>query len=283
MQQGEIILYRDSSNPVSQIEVRVENETIWLNQKQIAELFDCSIDNVYLHLKNIYKDEELNEKATSEEISIVQIEGNRNVTRKILFYNLDAILSVGYRVNTKRGTQFRIWANQILKNYLLKGYAINQRIENLESKVNTLENKSREFDLHIKTTLPPHEGIFFEGQIFDAYTFVTEIIKSSEKSIVLIDNYIDETVLLMLAKRKNKTKATIYTANLTNQNRLDIHKHNQQYPPVEVITFKKAHDRFLIIDNKTVFHIGASLKDLGKKWFAFSKMKLNPSEILGKL
>jgi len=283
MQQGEIILYRDSSNPVSQIEVRVENETIWLNQKQIAELFGCSIDNVSLHIKNVYKEEELNEKATSEEFSVVQIEGNRNVTRKILFYNLDAILSVGYRVNTKRGTQFRIWANQILKNYLLKGYALNQRVENLETKVQKLEKNSMAFDLHIKTSLPPHEGIFFDGQIFDAYTFVSNLIKTAKSNIVLIDNYIDESVLLLLSKRKANVKATIYTGKLSKQNLLDIEKHNQQYPAIEINVFTKSHDRFLIIDNSDVYHIGASLKDLGKKWFAFFKMKLNPSEILSKL
>ena len=283
MNQGEIILYQTSNSHDFQIEVRVENETIWLSQKQMSELFNCSTDNIALHLKNIYKEQELDEIATSEEYSVIQIEGKRKVKRKSLLYNLDAIISVGYRVNSIRGTQFRIWANKVLKEYLLKGYAINQRIETLENKVYSLEKKSSEFDFHIKTSLPPHEGIFFDGQIFDAYDKVSSFIKEAKSSIILIDNYIDDTVLTLLTKRKTGVKTTIFTKAISKQLALDINKHNSQYEPIEIKVFNKSHDRFLIVDEKIIYHIGASLKDLGKKWFAFSKIELNPELILNEL
>jgi len=265
MSQGEIVIYQAIDNSSFQIEVRVDNDTIWLSQKQMSELFDCSIDNIALHLKNIYSEQELNEIATSEEYSVVQIEGIRKVKRKLLFYNLDAIISVGYRVNSIRGTQFRIWANNVLKEYLLKGYTVSHRIERLENKVYSLEQKTAEFDFHIKTSLPPHEGIFYDGQIFDAWQFVTGLIKFANHSIVLIDNYIDESVLMLFSKRNPGVKATIFTGKISKQLETDLKKHNQQYPPIELKYFTKSHDRFLIIDLKTVYHIGASLKDLGKK------------------
>lgn len=193
---------------------------------------------------------------------------------KTSFYNLDVIISVGYRVKSKRGTQFRIWANSILKSYLLKGYAVSRRFEKVETKIEHIEKKLNEIDLEIHASLPPNQGIFFNGQIFDAYVFVTDLIKTAKQSIVLIDNYIDESVLIMLTKRKKNVSATIYNAKMSKQLQLDLQKHNQQYPVVEVKLYKNAHDRFLIIDEKEVYHIGASLKDLGKKIFAFSKMNL---------
>ena len=276
---GEIIIYQPEDKS-THLEVRIEEETVWLSQKQMAFLFDCSIDNVGLHLKNIYIEEELQESATSEYFSAVQQEGNRFVKRKVVNYNLDAVISVGYRVNSKRGTQFRIWANHVLKDYLLKGYVINQRVERLEKKI--LEHDQK-FDFLIKTNLQPHEGIFYDGQIFDAYQFVSDLIKSANEHIVLIDNYVDDSVLTLLSKRATDVKATIYTASISKQFALDIIRFNTQYPIVEVKTFTKSHDRFLIIDNTTVYHIGASLKDLGKKWFAFSKIKLDAKEIIKKL
>jgi hypothetical protein len=202
---------------------------------------------------------------------------------KTKLYNLDVIISVGYRVKSKTGTHFRIWANQVLKDYLLKGYALNNRIEMLERKVSILEIKNNDFDFFIKTNLPPNEGVFYDGQIFDAYQFVSEIIKSAKKSVTLIDNYLDESVLMLLAKRNSKVQATIYTNKVDQQLKCDLEKYNMQYNPVVVKIFKKSHDRFLIIDKHTVYHIGASLKDLGKKWFAFSKMTINASEIIEKL
>lgn len=276
---AEIVIFQAPGSQTI-LEVRFEEETIWLSQRQIAELFDCSTDNVGLHLRNIYKENELSEQATAEEFSVVQIEGQRKVTRKLILYNLDAIISVGYRVNSLRGTQFRIWANKVLKDYLLKGYVINERVERIERK---LLDHDLKFDLLIKTNLPPNHGVFYDGQIFDAYHFVSGLIKSAEHSIVLIDNYIDESVLILLSKRKTKVDATIYTDRVSKQLKLDIDRFNAQYPKIEVKIFNKCHDRFLIIDSQVVYHIGASLKDLGKKWFAFSIIGLDAKEMIDKL
>lgn len=282
MNNGEIIIYQP--NTLSQhIEVRMEDETVWLTQIQMTELFNVSKQNISLHINNIFKEGELQNNATVKEYLTVQMEGVRKVKRKVTVYNLDVIISVGYRVKSKTGTHFRIWANQVLKDYLLKGYAINNRVEMLERKVSLLEIKNNDFDFLIKTSLPPNEGIFYDGQIFDAYQFVSEIIKSAKKSVTLIDNYLDESVLMLLAKRNSKVQATIYTNKFDHQLKCDLEKHNMQYNPVVIKIFKKSHDRFLIIDQHTVYHIGASLKDLGKKWFAFSKMTINASEIIEKL
>lgn len=201
------------------------------------------------------------------------------VMRKREYYNLDVIISVGYRVNTKRGIQFRQWASRVLKEYLLKGYSVNNRIERLEQRVAKTEEK---IDFFVRTSLPPVEGIFFDGQIFDAYTFVSDLIRSAKKSIVLFDNYVDDTVLTMLDKRKSKVTATIYTQKVKQQLSLDLAKHNAQYQPIDVKQFDRVHDRYLCIDN-TVYHIGASLKDLGKRWFSFNKMEMTAKELLGNI
>ena len=259
-----------------ELEVRVEQETVWLTQAQMALLFGCSSDNIGLHLKNIYDEHEIEPIATTEEISVVRKEGNRMVRRSLLHYNLDAILSVGYRVSSANATKFRRWANRILKEYLLRGYAINQRIERLEERVSDHDKK---IDFFVRTSLPPVEGIFYEGQIFDAHVFVSDLIKSAKIRIVLIDNYIDETVLLILSKRAESVPATIITKNMSPQLQHDVETHNRQYSPVEVELKSGIHDRFLIVDN-TVYHLGASLKDLGKKLFAFSRMGLSPKMLL---
>jgi hypothetical protein len=210
----------------------------------------------------------------------VQKEGLRTVKRNVTFYNLDVIISIGYRVKSQRGTQFRIWATQVLKNYLLKGYAMHERFERIE---NRLADHDKVFDLLIKSAVLPQEGIFFDGQIFDAYKFVADLIRGSKESILLIDNYIDESVFMILSKRNHKVSATIYTHAVSKQLQIDLDKHNAQYPPIAIKPFSKSHDRFLIIDHKTVYHIGASLKDLGKKWFAFSKINIHVNEIIEKL
>ena len=263
---NEIILYQ-SDNAV-ELEVILENETIWLTQAQIAELFGTRRQAITKHLKNIFDSGELSENSVSSKMELTAKDGKNYLTN---FYNLDAILSVGYRVNSKNATQFRIWANNVLKDYLLKGYAVNQRIENLERRVSATEDK---IDFFVKTALPPVQGIFYDGQIFDAYKFVADLVKSATKSIVLIDNYLDESVLILLSKRKENVKCQIFTNKISAQFKLDLEKFNAQYPPVEVKEFSKSHDRFLIIDD-TIYHIGASLKDLGKKWFAFSKINLD--------
>lgn len=265
-QTGEVVLY--NPDDTIRLEVRMNEETVWLSQSQIALLFGCSVDNVGLHLKNIFEEDELDQKSTTEIFSVVRSEGSRMVKRNILHYNLDAILSVGYRVSSRNATKFRQWANQVLKDYLLKGYSVNQRIERLEQRVTQTENK---IDFFVRTALPPVEGIFFDGQIFDAYELVCRLIKSAKRRIVLIDNYVDESTLLMLEKRNNGVTATIYTHSIGEQLQLDIARHNAQYRPITVLRYKKSHDRFLILDDD-VYHVGASLKDLGKQWFAIMKM-----------
>jgi hypothetical protein len=272
---GEIILYQ--SEDLLQIEVRLENETVWLTQQQIAELFGTQRPAITKHLKNIFVENELQENSVCSILEHTATDGKIYATK---FYNLDAILSIGYRVNSKNATQFRIWANTILKEFLLKGYVLNQRMDRMEKKL--LEHDQK-FDLLIKTTLPPHEGIFYDGQIFDAHQFVSELVKSAKESIVVIDNYIDETVLTLLSKASQGVQTTIFTANLSKQLELDVKRFNAQYKPIELKIFAKSHDRFLILDQKTVYHIGASLKDLGKKWFAFSKMEMDAKEIIMKI
>ncbi len=269
-----IVVYQ-SSDGVVQLDVQLADETVWLTQKQMAWLFDTKPQNITIHIGNIYKEEELEQDATCKDFLQVQTEGGRTVRRMAKFYNLDVIISVGYRVKSKRGTQFRQWANRILKEYLLKGYSVNNRLERLEQRVSKTEEK---IDFFVRTALPPVEGVFYNGQIFDAYVFATDLIKSAKKSITLIDNYIDESVLMMLAKRGKNVKASILTGSVSKTLQLDIDKHNSQYPPITVETIKNNHDRFLIID-KEVYHIGASLKDLGKKLFAFSKLEI-PAEII---
>jgi len=280
MEKGEIVIYKTTDTNDFQLEVRVEDETVWLTQAQMSDLFQTTRNNVTLHISNVFKENELQENSVCKDSLLTASDGKKYKTK---LYNLDVIISVGYRVKSKRGTQFRIWANKVLKDYLLKGYAINQRFEKMEGDVWHLKNKVNEIDFQIKTNLPPNEGIFYDGQIFDAYTFVSELIKTAKVSIVLIDNYIDETVLTLLSKRNTDVNATIYTANISKQFKLDVKRHNAQYPKIEVKQFTKAHDRFLIIDNETVYHIGASLKDLGKKWFAFSKIKLDANEMMKKI
>ena len=273
---GEIIIYQPDDKS-TQLEVRIEEETVWLTQTQMAELFQTTRNNITLHISNIFKENELEQISVSKD-SLLTAQDGKNYKTK--FYNLDVIISVGYRVKSQRGTQFRIWANRVLKDYLLNGYVLNQRVDRIETKL--LEHDQK-FDLLIKTNLFPNEGIFYDGQIFDAYKFVSELVKSAKKSIVLIDNYVDESVLTLLSKRNTSVEATIYTATISAQLKLDLKKFNAQYPMIQVKTFTKSHDRFLIIDDATVYHIGASLKDLGKKWFAFSKIELDAMEMIKKL
>lgn len=275
-EQGEIILYQPDET--IKMEVRIEDDTVWLNRQQLAELFGRDIKTIGKHITNALA-EELNNIPTVAKFATVQTEGDRTVTRQIEYYNLDMILSIGYRVKSKRGIEFRRWANQVLKDYMLKGHAINQRIDRLER---TVAAHSEKIDFFVRTSLPPIEGIFFDGQIFDAYAFATNLIKSAKNSLILIDNYVDEHTLLMLSKRTTGVDATIYTQRITPQLQLDLTQHNNQYPPINIRTYRQAHDRFLIIDHSDVYHIGASLKDLGKKLFAFSKMDI-PASILTNL
>lgn len=280
--QGEIILYQPDSEV--KLEVRLEEETVWLTQMQMAELFQTTRNNVTLHIRNIFKEGELVENSVCKESLRTAADGKKYRTN---FYNLDVIISVGYRVKSVRGTQFRQWANKVLKEYLLKGYSVNQRLSNLEHRVESkfIEHEKRldridgKIDFFVRTSLPPVEGIFYDGQLFDAYKFATDLIRTAKKSILLIDNYVDESVLLMLSKRNNGVKADIYTQTISSRLQLDLNRHNSQYPPIKIHAYKKSHDRFLIIDGTDVYHIGASLKDLGKKMFAFSKLEIPATAI----
>ena len=274
MQENEIVLYQP--NDTIHLEVRMVNESVWLTQSQIALLFGVKQPAISKHLNNIFKSGELDENSVHSILEYTAADGKLYKTR---FYNLDAILSVGYRVNSINATMFRKWANSVLKEHLLKGYSINQRFERLEQRMNHAEEK---IDFFVRTALPPAEGIFYDGQIFDAYTFVSDLIRSAKRRIVLFDNYVDDTVLTLLDKRTDGVGAQIYTRSITQQLALDIQRHNAQYQPVAIDEFQNAHDRFLCIDD-TVYHIGASLKDLGKKWFAFSRMEIDADALQARM
>ena len=276
MSTNEIVIYQ-SEKLSTHIAVLLEDETVWLTQLQMAELFQTTRNNITLHIGNIFKEQELEAISVSKDYLHTASDGKKYKTK---LYNLDVIISVGYRVKSKTGTQFRIWATNTLKTYLLKGYVIEDRIDSIEKKLFEQDTKIK---LLLNTNLPPNQGIFFDGEVFDAYVFVTKLIKSAKKSIVLIDNYCDETILTLLSKRQDKVKASIYINKLDAAFQLDIEKHNLQYVAIDVHLFKKAHDRFLILDHKEVYHIGASLKDLGKKWFAFSKLNIDSKEIISRL
>ena len=271
MQENEIVLYQP--NDAIHLEVRLEEETVWLNRNQMSILFGRDVKTIGKHINNALR-EELQGLATVAKFAIVQNEGGRQVTRMIDFYNLDMILSVGYRVKSSQGVLFRQWANKVLKEYLLKGYSINQRFERLEQRVSRTEEK---IDFFVRTSLPPVEGVFFDGQIYDAYELASRLVKSARKRIILIDNYIDETVLTLLDKRADGVTAEIYTQQISQQLQLDIQRHDSQYAPIPVHILTRSHDRFLLLDDD-VYHIGASLKDLGKRWFAIMKMQETKAE-----
>ena len=278
---GEIIIYNPDDS--IKLDVWMERETVWLTIKQLAQLFDRDRTVIGRHIKNIFSEGELDQSLVCAKFAHTGEYGRvagYSQTKDVDFYNLDVIISVGYRVKSARGTRFRQWANTVLKEYLIRGYAINPRLEQLEQRVAKTEEK---IDFFVKTSLPPVEGIFFDGQIYDAYEFICGLIKSAKTRIVLIDNFADDTVLTMLDKREDGVSATIYTQKISQQFQLDIAKHNAQYPVIEVKAFQKSHDRFLILD-KQVYLIGASLKDLGKKWFAVSLMaETNPDLLLSRL
>lgn len=283
MEQGEIILYQPDE--IIKLEVHLKNETVWLSIEEMSQLFGRDISVIGKHIRNIFKEEELVKDSVWAKFAYTAADGK---TYQVDYYNLDVIISVGYRVKSKQGTRFRQWANQVLKEYMLKGHAINsyphRRIEEkLSEHDRQIRDLADKVEFFVRTSLPPVEGVFFNGQIFDAYKFAIDLIKSAQQSIVLIDNYVDETVLLMLSKRRTDVTATIYTQRIMPQMQLDLEKHNSQYPPVEVKTYRDCHDRFLLIDSQEVYHIGASMKDLGKKMFAFSRLSIPAIVILNLL
>ena len=276
---GEIVMYQPDET--IRLEVRVENETVWLTQQQMAELFQTTRNNITLHIGNIFKEGELVDSAVRKESLLTAADGKKYKTK---FYNLDVIISVGYRVKSIRGTKFRQWASSILKQYLLKGYAVNRRIFDIEQKMAEqgleIAHLKDKVDFFVRSSLPPVEGIFYDGQIFDAYAQIISLIKQAKRSIVLIDNYISTDTLTMLSNRDTNVSATIYTRQLSQQQQLDLQRHNQQYPPIAVNVCQHNHDRFLIIDDE-VYLFGASLKDAGKKLFAYIRLQeTSPGELL---
>ena len=284
---NQIIIYQTADNQ-TQIDVHMENETVWLTQAQMAELFQKDRTVISRHIRNVFNEGELEEQSTCAKFAHMGNDGLQQY--ETVMYNLDVIISVGYRVKSQRGTAFRIWATKVLKEYMLRGYAINQRLlameEHMDKRIgrieNTLASHQEKIDFFVRTSLPPHQGIFYDGQIFDAYTFINDRIREATTRIILIDNYIDDSVLTILSKRADKVAATIYTKKPSAQLQLDIQKHNAQYPPISVVEFDRSHDRFLCID-ETVYHLGASIKDLGKKWFAFNRMEMRTSELSQKM
>ena len=282
-QDNEIILYQPDSTV--KLEVRLENETVWLTQQQIADLFGTKRPAITKHLANIYKSGELEENSTCSILEHMGNDGTQRYTTK--YYNLDAILSVGYRVNSRNATLFRQWANKVLKEYLLRGYSINQRLMHMENRIDhrlsehdiQIKELSNRMDFFVRTSLPPKEGIIYDGQIFDAYSLMCDLIRSAKSRIIIVDNYIDDSVFRQLDKRATGVSATIFTPSISRTLRQDLERHNAQYVSIEVKIFRRAHDRFLIIDD-TVYHVGASFKDLGKKLTAFSKMEIMTADEL---
>ena len=290
---GEVVLYQP--NDTIRLEVKLDQETVWLTQQQIAMLMGTNVPAISKHIANIYDSQELDKTSTVSKMEIVRMEGNRLVKRTVDHYNLDMIISVGYRVNSINATAFRRWATTVLKQYLLRGYSINQQLVQLEDRIDRrLESQHNEIqqikeiqakqqtqiDFFVRTSLPPVEGVFFDGQMWDAYELISKLIKSAKQRIILIDNYIDDSVLTLLDKRSSGVSAEIHTMQISKQLSLDIAKHDAQYSPIPVKIIKKAHDRFLIIDDG-IYHVGASIKDLGKKWTAIMKMEsTDPSSLL---
>jgi hypothetical protein len=275
--QNEIILYKP--NDTVHLEVRLQEDTVWLTQEQIAFLFGTKRPAITKHLGNIFKSGELNEQEVCSILELTTPHGaiaGKTQVQQVKIYNLDAILSVGYRVNSVNATLFRKWANSVLRDYILRGYAINQRFERIEQR---LAENEKQIDFIVRTELPSREGVFYDGQIFDAYKFVSGLIETAKKEIVVIDNYIDISVFTLLSKRKDNVNATIYTKNISAASQLDLQKYNAQYPKILIEERSNIHDRFLAIDGD-LYHIGASLKDLGKKLFAFSKMEMKATELL---
>ena len=278
---GEIVVYQPDE--ITRLEVRLKDETVWLNRQQIAQLFGRDVKTIGKHINNALN-EELSGIAVVAKFATTATDGKTYIVE---YYNLEMILSVGYRVKSQQGIIFRRWTNSVLKEHLLKGYSLNNRFDMVEKQLKehelTLHEHAKKIEFFIQSSLPPKQGIFFDGQIYDAYSFVAELVRSAKRRIVLIDNYIDDTVLTLLSKREAGVEAVVYTGKISKQLQLDIDKHNAQYAPVEVRTFSKAHDRFLIIDEK-VYLVGASIKDLGKKWFGFTLMEnTEAEELLGKM
>ena len=289
--ENQIVVYQP--NETVRLDVRLENETVWLTQSQMGELFGCTTRNVRMHLDNIYSCGELVPEGTRKDFFLVRLEGSRQVRRTVTCYNLDAIISVGYRVNSILGVKFRQWATGVLKEYLLQGYSVNARMNQLEDKMDRrlaqhdqaiVELKDK-VDFFVQTQTPPLRGVFYDGQLWDARALMLKLVAGAKRSLILIDNWATPEVLDLFAKKRKGVKVTIFTSEHYDKKHVphrkisdaDIKTFNAQYPKLAVRYNESFHDRFLIIDDKELYLIGASLKDLGSKCFAFTK--LDPTDI----
>jgi len=277
---SDMVIYDDGE---LELNVSVTQDTLWLTQAQLCDIFEKDQSVISRHINNIFRDNEVDEKSNMQKMHIA------NSDKPVSFYSLDIVLAVGYRTNSSKAIRFRQWATSVLKSYITNGYAINsekitnERFVSLENEVFVLKSQMGEMKALIKDdSIKPSKKIFYDGQTYDAYVFVNDLLKSARSEVVLIDNYIDDTVFTLFSKYTN-LKIKIYTQTITKQLKLDYQKYQAQYKNVELKEFKNAHDRFMILDNKEVYHIGASLKDLGKKWFAFSKFEMEALDILGRL
>lgn len=277
---SDTIVYDDGELALN---ISVNKETIWLTQTQLCNIFEKDQSVISRHINNIFRDNEVDEKSNMQKMHIA------NSDKPVKFYSLDIVLAVGYRTNSSKAIKFRQWATSVLKNYITDGYVINsekitnERFKELESDVSLLKSKVQNISNSLESnSLKLTQEIFFDGQVYDAYIFVNNLLKTAKNEIILIDNYIDDSVFTLFSKYQN-LQIKIYTLNITKQLRLDYQKYNLQYKNIELKEFKSSHDRFLIIDKTQMYHIGASLKDLGKKWFAFSKFEMDTLEILEKL
>jgi hypothetical protein len=305
-EKGEIVLYQPEGEV--RLEVRVENETVWLTQAQMAVLFNTDRTSITKHIRNIYQTGELEEISTCAKIAQVRIEGEREIARKMPFYNLDMIISVGYRVNSISGIRFRRWANQVLKDYILKGYAIRQRkiatdlqiVDRLQEQRQLIKNQQTEItefkdetekrlsaveqhiDFFVKASQTPTSGILTTGTRFDGFVLIADLVKSAKHSIVFIDPYATIEVLKFAAMRAKGVQAIVYSARITPDFKEAVALHNKQYPGLEPKTMRTIHDRFLLVDD-TVYHFGASFKDMGNEMTAFSILDfITPTEVIEK-
>lgn len=281
---ADLVIYNDGE---LELDVSIDHETVWLSRKQMSELFGRDIKTIGKHINNIFSEGELRKLSVVANFATTAKDGK---TYNVEHYNLDVVISVGYRVKSQRGVKFRQWATSVLKSYMLDGYVINgekltnQRFKELENDVTLLKSKVENISNKLEDkSLKPKQGIFFDGQIFDAYLFVSGLVKKAKSSIVLIDNYCDETTLSILGKCESKVKVTILTKSITKELKVDLQKHNAQYPNIRAKEFSSSHDRFLIIDEREIYHIGASLKDLGKKWFALSLLEVQSFGLMGRV
>ena len=285
---NEIVVYQP--NEIMRLEVAIQDDTVWLNQMQMAELFGRERSVIAKHIRNAFKEGELLPESVCAKFAQTAADGK---TYQVDYFNLDVIISVGYRVKSQQGTRFRIWATQVLKAYLLNGVAVNRKYDALAFEMDRRLSKHdadivelrKDVDYFISSSLPPKEKVFVEGKMLDAQAELTRIVKMAKRRIVLVDNYIDERTLMLLGNRLAKVSCTVYTLRPNSPKLVPaLANYAKEYPalPITVKSYKKSHDRFLIVDN-TVWHIGASLKDAGSALFAMMKMELDPAVILGLL